>query len=119
MDPTRFDQLSKRFALRRLSRRRAVQGLGAAGLAGGVLALRREHAAADCPDITRCEFDCNTCPWEMGVSDFPVPGGPYGTCWDWTSFSCLPCDPSKSWAALRTLCNQSNAGCQGHCWARF
>ena len=119
MDPARFDQMSKRFARSYPSRRHVLRMLGAAGLAGALLALRHEHAAADCPDITHCEFDCNTCPLEMGVPNFPLPGGPVGMCWDWRSFSCLPCDTSKTWGSLRAACNQANAGCQGYCEARL
>ena len=119
MDHDRFDRLSKRVAGWPLSRRRAVRALGAAGLAGSLFALRRGNAAADCPDITMCTFDCNTCPLEMGLADFPVPGGSAGTCWDWGSFSCLPCDRSKSWESLRVACNQTDARCAGYCEPRF
>jgi hypothetical protein len=119
MDPARFDRIGKRLAHWRLSRRHTVRGLGAVGFAGVLFALRREPAAADCPDITMCTFDCNTCPLEMGGPDFPVPGGAVGTCWDWGSFSCLPCDRSKSWEGLRLACNQADARCQGYCEPRF
>jgi hypothetical protein len=119
MDAGRFDRFCRRFAARGLSRRHALRGLGALGIASALVGLQRQPAAADCPDITFCEFDCNTCPLEMGVPNFPLPGGPVGTCWDWRSFSCLPCDSSKSWASLRLACNQANAGCNGYCEARF
>ena len=115
MDAARFDRLSKRIAARGLSRRQTVRGLGAAGLAGVLLAVRHEPAAADCPDFTRCEFDCLTC--NDIVPDFPLPGGPVGSCWDWGLLSCMPCSTTHD--ALRARCNQANSQCRGHCWPRF
>jgi hypothetical protein len=115
MDPARFDQISKLVATWRFSRRRAVRGLGAAGLAGALLGVRREQAAADCPDFTRCEFDCLSC--EEIVQDIPLPGGPVGSCWDWGLLTCLPCHTTTD--ALRALCNQANPACRGQCWPRF
>jgi hypothetical protein len=116
MDPNHFDEISKRFARRSLSRRHTLRGLGAAGLAGALFALRREHAAADCPDFTRCEFDCLTCE-ELGPPDFPLPGGPAGGCWDWGLLSCVPCHTTSD--ALRASCSQADPACRGHCWPRF
>ena len=113
MEPARFDQIAKRVAARRLSRRYAFRGLGAAGLAGGLLAVRREPVAADCPDISICSGPCG--PSGGCNPRFSIPGGPYGACWGF--LSCNPCH--KTWEELNALCNAANAQCRGECYASF
>jgi hypothetical protein len=108
MDPARFDQLSKRVATR-LTRRGAVQTLGAAGLAGAVLSQHRQDAAADCPDAyLKCVL--------------PNQGGEkilhsYGQCWNWSTFVCEPCPSSIEIATKR--CNKVYPDCLGQCVAVF
>jgi hypothetical protein len=111
MDPVRFDLISKRLARRRLSRRLSLRGLVAAGGAVALFGLRREHAAADCPDLVYCRRWTEFSP---GPNLGPIPGGPYGTCWNWSTFHCYPC--STTVADLAAKCNQAYPdGCQGHC----
>jgi hypothetical protein len=109
MDPVRFDQLSKRFALRRLSRRQTLRGFVAAGSAGALFSLRRDHAAADCPDIGRCTFLCDS-NWGPNTEtcSFAIPGGPYGSCWNLGGLWCQPCH--TTWADLEALCSSACAG---------
>lgn len=114
MDPVRFDHITKRFAARRLSRRYAIRGLGAAGLAGALFSVRREHAAADCPDISICSGPCG--PSGGCNPRFALPGGPVGACWD-GFIGCNPCH--TTWDALKAICNQANAQCGGECYASF
>jgi hypothetical protein len=108
MDPVRFDQMSKRWAAR-LTRRRAVQALGAVGVAGTLLGVRQEHAAADCPDAyLKCVL--------------PNQGGEkilhsYGQCWNWSTFVCEPCPSSIEIATKR--CNKVYPDCLGQCVAVF
>jgi hypothetical protein len=109
MNPARFDQFSKHVATR-LSRRRAVRALGAAGLAGAVLSQHRQDAAADCPDATlTCSKPDKTNPGGYGSA------GVYGMCWNWTTFACELC-PGVSDAATRN-CNATWPECQGQCVA--
>jgi hypothetical protein len=86
MDPVRFDQLSKCVAMR-LSRRRAVQALGAAAVAGAVLSQRHQDAAADCPDNT---VYCSA-PFYGSSLTVRGSGVNYGQCWNWSTFSCELC----------------------------
>jgi hypothetical protein len=111
MDPARFDRLSKSLATH-VSRRRAVRGLGAAGLAGAVLSQHRQDVAADCPDISGCCYG-------SGSPCFNITGGPYGACWNWDKMVCEPC--STTWAALNDICNKALPDlCRGgKCWAAF
>jgi hypothetical protein len=120
MDPVRFDQLSKRLASTGLSRRRAVRGLSAAGLASALFALQRQPAAADCPDIITCWRGC--LPQERSAGGFcdaithsGMPNGPVGSCWNWSEFKCNPCQ--GTWADLDALCNASYSWCGGQCRA--
>ncbi len=116
MDSARFDQMSKRFAARRLSRRRTLRGVGAIGIAGALLGLRREHAAADCPDLTYCRGRCLDFWCTEGFDPyFPMPGGPKGTCWDWGDLVCKPC--GTTWDDLHALCNAADPRCDGQCRA--
>lgn len=116
MNPDHFDHLGKRFGAWRLSRRRVVQGLGAAGMAGGALVLGRERAAADCPDITDCIGPRG--PDQLHrPARFPIPGGPHGACWDWYRFACYPC--ASTYDALNAVCNQANPECGGRCTATY
>ncbi|MFN8590084.1 MAG: hypothetical protein U0031_01400 [Thermomicrobiales bacterium] len=116
MDSFRFDRLCLRVAGKRLSRRRAVQTLGAAGLAGAALGLGHQQASADCADIRVCYG--RACPAEnQGFCDTiftaPIPGGPVGMCWSWDSWTCNPCN-GQSWADLTARCNMIS-GCYGQC----
>jgi hypothetical protein len=113
MKPDRFDQLSKRFATRQ-SRRRALQQLGAAGVAATMLGLRGESAAADCPDIGYCIGPCGPS-YVCTPPRFPLPGGPVGACWSFPT--CNPCH--TTWEALNAKCNQANPQCRGECYATF
>jgi hypothetical protein len=57
----------------------------------------------DCPDVSRCTWN----PSQGGFpSSWPIPGGPYGRCWNWSKFACLPCDPSITMDDLYAICNQ-------------
>jgi len=116
MDLARFDQISKRVATWRLSRRRAVRGLGAAATVGALLALRREEAAADCSDISICAYACGGPEGLHDVCTFPIPGGARGACWGWDTLRCNPCH--TTWAELNALCAGS-ALCGGRCTAYF
>jgi hypothetical protein len=115
MDPARFDQLSKRFATGRLSRRRTLRQIGAAGVAAALLALRREPAAADCPDVSHCIGPCGP-NYLCDPPRFALPGGPVGACWD-GFIGCNPCH--TTWEALKAICNQANPRCRGECSATF
>ncbi len=116
MDPVRFDQLSKLIAMRRLSRRRAVRGLGSAGIAGAILGIRREQAAADCSDISICAYACGGPAGTHDVCTFPIPGGARGACWGWDTLRCNPCH--TTWAELNAVCAAS-PHCGGQCTAYF
>jgi hypothetical protein len=116
MDNDRFDRLSKRVAAWPLTRRRAVRALGAAGVAAALLGLQREHAAADCPDITVCGFACGEP--VLGIQNlcmYDIPGGPYGMCWSWDTLKCDPCSTTR--AELNALCNRRFRECAGGCVA--
>ena len=116
MDPARFDQMSKPFASRHLSRRHALRVLGAAGFAAAVFGLRHEHAAADCPDLTMCRGRCIDFWCTEGFDPyFPMPGGAKGTCWDWGDLVCKPC--GTTWDDLHALCNSVDPRCEGKCRA--
>jgi hypothetical protein len=116
MDPAHFDQLSRRLATGRRSRRHAVRGLGAAGLASALFGLRRRSAAADCPYLTDCRGRCIDFWCTEGFDPFfPIPGGPKGTCWDWGDLVCKPC--GTTWDDLNALCNASDPRCEGKCRA--
>jgi hypothetical protein len=111
MDPNRFDQLSKRVATGRFSRRRAVRGLGAAGVASTLFALRREPVAADCPDAwMHCDL-----PHQLGGYTDEGAVGYSGQCWNWSTVSCELC-PGASDAATRR-CNETYPACGGRCVA--
>lgn len=120
MAPARFDQFSKRLATH-VSRRAAVQWLGAASLAGALLGRRQERAAADCADITSCYRTC--LPEERDAFGFcdvmqssTFPGGPVGMCWSWEwPPGCHPCASAR--AALDAQCNQTYPWCRGQCKA--
>jgi hypothetical protein len=111
MDPVRFDQLSKRLAVG-ISRRRAVQALGAAGLAGTFFALRRQPAAADCPDRSALCMRPISENAEVSVNGAEVK---YGQCWNWSRFVCEPCPGAIDVATKR--CNETWTECQGQCIA--
>jgi hypothetical protein len=106
MDPNRFDLLSKRFAVRGLSRRQTLQALGAAGLAGALFGLRREPAAADCPGLGVCVYTGPGQP-DHGGNQMVLSTGFVGGCWDWAAARCKPC--STTWEALDAQCRQE-------CW---
>ena len=119
MDPDRFDRLSKHFAVRGFSRRQALRGFGATGLAGAIFGLRREPAAADCADMTWCYRGClpeelSEGGWCNTISSGPMPGGPVGMCWNWSEFRCNPCSMTQD--QLTARCN-TYTWCKGQCWA--
>jgi hypothetical protein len=118
MDPVRFDQLSARLARRHLSRRHALRGLGAAGLASALFALRHQPAAADCRDIV---VSCRHYADSAGMLPGPVVGslgGPVGACWDWATLQCYPCHTSRDQYAA--ICNQTfPAACDGMCFPNY
>jgi hypothetical protein len=75
-------------------------------VAAGALALGREHAAADCRDISIC---FHPCPGVLGVNEacyWDLPGGPQGACWSWDSLTCNPC--ATTWDELNARCQQSS-----------
>ncbi len=114
MESVRFDALTRRLA-GRLTRRRMVQALGATALAAVASAERQRQASADCADITTCYG--RACPPENqgfcgDVIISPIPGGPVGMCWNWSTFTCDPC--STTWEALTARCNMLS-GCYGQC----
>jgi hypothetical protein len=69
----------------------------------------------DCPAITTCWH------WVVGPTHpfvlplAPIPGGPYGQCWNATTSSCQPCDYTR--ASLDGLCNDTYSECDGNCFA--
>jgi hypothetical protein len=70
----------------------------------------------DCPDITECvSMAMRNIPVPVG----PVPGGPYGTCWSWSSFACHLCSSSVTGDDLNRMCNQQyEADCgNNQCYA--
>lgn len=76
--------------------------------------LPRDFTAAhlfidDCPDLANCVT------W-YGVLHGPIPGGPFGRCWNWSRFTCYPCSDVDP-AALNDLCNRTYPACQGQCVA--
>lgn len=114
LNPERFDRLTQRFG-QRLSRRRAVQGLGAASVAVGASIAAGGRVSADCADITTC-YGRGCPPENTGFCGetiiAPIPGGPAGMCWSWDAFTCNPC--STTWEMLTARCN-TLPGCYGQC----
>lgn len=64
----------------------------------------------DCPDIVNCYLG--------PVSVGPVPGGPIGTCWKWSSIACLPCD-GRSIERINASCNAKYSTCDNLCTVFF
>jgi hypothetical protein len=66
----------------------------------------------DCPDLLYCSNKL------MGVGVcVNLPGGPVGTCWNWSHLCCDPCFTSRD--ALADLCNSTYPACKGQCGARW
>jgi hypothetical protein len=63
----------------------------------------------DCPDLTSCVW---TTPPGGHPNEVlgPLPGGPIGTCWHTSSFSCQPCD-GQSLAYYDGVCGGAYAQC--------
>ena len=63
----------------------------------------------DCPDITDCIRPC------YGETIFrsagPIPGGPYGACWNWDEFNCIPC---RDYGDLEALCYTAYDACRNY-----
>ena len=62
----------------------------------------------DCPDLDEC--------WRDGfIQKYigPVPGGPYGSCWQGLLDGCEPCWYSMDY--LESLCNDAYSDCDGRC----
>lgn len=58
----------------------------------------------DCPDVSYCHDDGGRI-----VGD--IPGGPFGSCWSWSKFSCNYCKGDPSRDELVARCNQAYEGC--------
>lgn len=111
MDSADFDRFTKGFATN-TTRRHAMRALGSVGLACALFAMRRQPAAADCPDIKVCCVD------DLCIKMFEIPVGPYGACWNWEALACTPCQ--STWAQLNELCNKAMPEqCNGRCYANF
>lgn len=70
----------------------------------------------DCPNITSCVGPKDpSAPWVSTplLNYGPIPGGPYGACWDWNQFWCEPCSVTQD--QLRQICNAKYPGCQNAC----
>jgi hypothetical protein len=67
----------------------------------------------DCPDLTTCVND-------NGDAVGPIPGGPYGQCFNWQSF-CQPDNPNCNGPTvnqLNGLCDETYDACDGACLAQ-
>ncbi len=64
----------------------------------------------DCPDIKDCQIGR-----ENALYIGPIPGGPYGQCWQWWPPSCQPCWYTR-WE-LDAICNNTYSRCGGNCIA--
>jgi hypothetical protein len=74
--------------------------------------IRAEFGAAslfidDCPDLVDCFH-----PWYHAVG--PIPGGPYGRCWDWDDFHCDACS-GQDMTYYDGLCNDAYSDCEDQC----
>ena len=75
----------------------------------------------DCKDLVGCHncprcgyFDdvLNPVDWYVG----PIPGGPIGQCWNWSSVGCQPCRNDQAY--YNDVCNRAYPeACQGTCKA--
>jgi hypothetical protein len=68
----------------------------------------------DCPDITGCYMVVAGHSLTCG----PIPGGPYGQCWDPMWSACYPCSDTwgnlsvpETWAYLNGLCQEAYGSC--------
>lgn len=77
----------------------------------------------DCAGMTGCYYkECtfNSC---RTVFAGDIPGGPYGRCWSWEEFNCVPCAHDD--AHYNAICNKAygscrnavNLSCHTGCWA--
>jgi len=71
----------------------------------------------DCPDAKSCSIPSYATPPNMNVRAYqgPIPGGPYGTCWNSNDWNCYPC--AYAWDYLAAMCNEAYPDCQGYCRA--
>ena len=65
----------------------------------------------DCADMEGCYLDGIGGP---GAYIGPVPGGPYGRCWDWGYITCMPCSRA-GYKYYDKMCNDTYPRCQGNC----
>jgi len=96
-----------------------LEGYGGEGLAPVTrdqieekLPAEFEHAALfidDCPDLDTCMKPVPLGYWPVG----PIPGGPYGACWQGLLDGCEPCWYSIEY--LEGLCNAGYTECKGRC----
>ena len=69
----------------------------------------------DCPDLTRCD----KAPSKFNHDEHyeyigPIPGGPFGMCWGWSSFKCRPCSERER-NYYDQLCNDAYSECGNRC----
>lgn len=68
----------------------------------------------DCADITSCWMFINTANGPFRGYVGPVPGGPYGRCWNADQINCIPCQNDYDY--YDNLCNNQYAACGGQCF---
>ncbi len=70
----------------------------------------------DCYDLADCDYwDHST---ERQRYAGPIPGGPYGQCWQGLfKGGCEPCWEWETWEYLAGLCNDAYPVCKGECYA--
>jgi len=67
----------------------------------------------DCADMEGCYLDGIGGPTAYVG---PMPGGPYGRCWDWGYLTCVPCRGGfHRYKDYDEVCNDSYSRCQGYC----
>ena len=67
----------------------------------------------DCADMEGCYLDGIGGPTAYVG---PIPGGPYGRCWDWGYLTCVPCQRGfHSYKEYDNVCNETYPRCQGIC----
>ena len=65
----------------------------------------------DCADMQGCYIEGMGGP---GSYVGPIPGGPYGRCWDWGYITCMPCSRA-GYKYYDKMCNDTYPTCQGYC----
>lgn len=68
----------------------------------------------DCADMQGCYLG-----WESGLRGpntyiGPIPGGPYGRCWNWGYLTCMPCR-GLYYDQYDKMCNDTYPECRGNC----